>query len=398
MPTHSSQAEEKPIKSWLLNAILLGASLCVALILGELSLRLIDFSYPVFYTYDDTVGVALRPGAEGWNRSEGEAFIKISNDGLRDREHPRKKPHNTIRIAVLGDSMAEAMQVPAEASFWSIVERQAKECKAFGERDVEVLNFGVSGYGTAQELLTLRNRVSGYAPDVVVLAFYAGNDVRNNSRELEPMKLRPFFRLENGALVQDDGFLSDPEYLSYKSTFGVRRMLFDLRTFQLLRRARVAIEQFANKEAHTRQSPNAELGLDEKIFLQPASAPWRDAWEVTERLIVKMRDEATGMGARFLLVSIPIGIQANPDPKVRDQFARSVGSNDLLYPEGRLRVLGDKEKIDVLLLAPPFQAYAEKNRIYLHGFSNTNFGSGHMNKDGHRLAGDLISERVCRSR
>jgi GDSL-like Lipase/Acylhydrolase family len=354
-------------------------SLCVAAALGELSLRLIDFSFPVFYTYDDTVGVALRRGAEGWNRTEGEAHIKISSDGLRDREHSRKKPPNTVRIAVFGDSMAEALQVPAEATFWSVVERRVRECKAFGSRDIEVLNFGVSGYGTAQELLTLRHRASDYEPDVVVLAFYAGNDVRNNSRELEPMKLRPFFRLEKGALVEDDDFLRDPEYLSFKSTFGT-------------------MEQRANGETAAHRAPNAELGLDDKIFVQPASASWREAWNVTERLIVKMRDEAAAMRARFLLVSIPIGIQANPDPKVRDEYARGVGATDLFYPDRRLRALGDRDKVDVLLLAAPFQEYAEKNRAYLHGFGNTRLGSGHLNAKGHQLAGELISERICRSR
>ena len=202
--------------------MLLGASLCIALVLAEVSLRLIGFSFPVFYTYDDIVGSALRPGVEGWNRTEGEAFIRISSNGLRDREHSTTKPPNTIRIAVLGDSMAEALQVPMEATFWSVMERRVKECGAFGTRDVEVLNFGVSWYGTAQELLTLLHRVSEYSPDMVVLAFYPGNDVRNNSRELEPMKLRPFFRLQKGALVLDNGFLSDPEYLSFKNSFGVR--------------------------------------------------------------------------------------------------------------------------------------------------------------------------------
>jgi hypothetical protein len=398
VPTHSSQSEERSIKNWFLNAILLGASLCIALVLGEFALRVIDFSFPVFYTYDDIVGVALRPGAEGWSRTEGEAFIKISSDGLRDREHSKKKPPNTIRIAVLGDSMAEALQVPIKSTFWSIVEDRVKECGAFGARDVEVLNFGVSGYGTAQELLTLRHRVSDYAPDVVVLAFYPGNDLRNNSRELEPMKLRPFFRLENGALVQDDDFLRDPEYLSFKSSFGARKILFDLRTFQLLRRAKTAIEQMASRETRSRQPENLEMGLDEQTFLPPESAAWRDAWAVTERLIVKTRDEAAAMGARFLLVSIPIGIQANPDPKVREEFARGAGARDLFYAEGRLRTLGDKEKIDVLLLAPPFQTYAEKNRAYLHGFGNTHLGSGHLNENGHRLAGELISDRLCRSR
>jgi hypothetical protein len=361
-------------------------------------LRLIDFSYPVLYTYDDVVGVALRPGAQGWHRTEGEALVKISESGLRDREHSKKKPSNTVRIAVLGDSMAEALQVPIGATFWSVVEHRVKECGAFGTRDIEVLNFGVSGYGTAQELLTLRHRVSDYAPDMVVLAFYPGNDVRNNSRELEPMKLRPFFRLEKDTLVLDDGFLRDPEYLSFKSTFRLRAILFDLRTFQLLRRTKATIEQRTGKEARTPHGPNAELGLDETIFLPPTSPAWRVAWDITERLIAKMRDEAAAMGAGFLVVSIPIGIQANPDPTVRDQFAHDLGADNLLYPEKRLRALGNKDKINMLLLAQPFQSYAEKNRVYLHGFGNTTLGSGHLNENGHRLAGDLIADRICRWR
>ena len=388
---------ERQIKNWLLSGILLGASLCIALVVGELSLRLIGFSFPVFYTYDDIVGSAFRPGAEGWHRTEGEAFIRISSSGLRDREHSKAKPSNTIRIAVLGDSMAEALQMPVEATFWSNMERRVKECKVFGGRDVEVLNFGVSGYGTAQELLALRHRVSEYAPDVVVLAFYPGNDVRNNSRELEPMKLRPFFRLDKGMLVLDDAFLSDPEYLSYKRSFGIRKMLFDLRTFQLLRKAKAAFEQLTSREAGSAQVANLELGVNEKVFLPPESAAWRDAWQVTERLIVAMRDEAKGMGAQFLLVSIPIAIQANPDPKVRDQFKSDIGASDLLYPESRIRSLAGKEKIDAVLLTPPFRSYAEKNRVYLHGFNNTALGSGHLNEDGHRLAGDLISAHICQS-
>jgi hypothetical protein len=294
--------------------------------------------------------------------------------------------------------MAEALQVPLEATFWSIIERGVRECNAFGARNVEVLNFGVAGYGTAQELLTLRHRVSDYAPDMVVLAFYPGNDVRNNSRELEPMKLRPFFRLDNGVLVLDDGFLGDSEYLSYRRTFEIRKILFELHMFQLVRRAKAGIVQFTSSEEPSPQAAQFELGLNEKIFLAPTSAAWMDAWEVTERLIVKMRDEVAGMGARFLLLSIPIAIQTHPDPTVRGRFERDLDINDLLYPENRIRALADKEKIDAVLLVPPFRSYAEKNRVYLHGFSNSLLGSGHLNENGHRLAGELVSDHICRSR
>ncbi|HVT18767.1 MAG TPA: hypothetical protein VHQ90_21610 [Thermoanaerobaculia bacterium] len=53
----------------------------------------------------------------------------------------------------------------------------------------------MAGYGTAQELLTLRHEVWRYAPDLVLLAFYTGNDVRNNERRLEQDPSRPYFIL-----------------------------------------------------------------------------------------------------------------------------------------------------------------------------------------------------------
>ena len=46
----------------------------------------------------------------------------------------------------------------------------------------------------------------------MLLAFLPGNDIRNNSRELEPQKLRPFFELVDGSLEPDFSFRSDPAY------------------------------------------------------------------------------------------------------------------------------------------------------------------------------------------
>ena len=46
---------------------------------------------------------------------------------------------------------------------------------------------GVSGYGTASEYLWYRDaRPRAIEPDLVLLSFYPGNDVRNNSPTLEP--------------------------------------------------------------------------------------------------------------------------------------------------------------------------------------------------------------------
>src|SRR5205085_9563838 len=160
------------------------ASVLVALFVGEIALRVIGYTYPSSYTTDTARGYALRPCMQGWYRKANEVYIKINCAGLRDRERSLQKPPDTYRIAIVGDSYAEALQVPLEDAFWSVLENKLQACPAFNGRKVEVINFGVSGYGTAQELITLEQEVWAYQPDVVLLAVTTNNDITDNSRPL----------------------------------------------------------------------------------------------------------------------------------------------------------------------------------------------------------------------
>ena len=383
------------MKRWLLNGVLLAVSLAACFGMAEGILRLIDYTYPVFWTYDDDTASRLYPGAEGWFRTEGEAYIKINSAGFRDSEHSKAKTPNTMRVAILGDSMTEALEVPLKKNFSYILEQNLKRCKSLGNRNVEVLNFGVSGYGTAQELLTFQRRVAAYSPDVTVLAFYAGNDVRNNSKELEPNKLRPFFVLRDGKLVLDNGFLQTAEYQSFKSNFERRSRFFGLRTFQLMRELKSVVDQWGEAHANGASHSNLEAGADDQIFLPPASPAWKDAWRVTERLIVSLRDEVIGAGGRFVVLSIPIGIQVYPDPGVRDRFMRSLQLDSLWYPDLRMRAFAEREGVDVIILGQAFQSYADANNTYLYGFRNTRLGTGHLNEAGHKLIAGSLASHLC---
>src|SRR6266581_6824154 len=71
-------------------------------LIAEIALRVAGYSYPEFYQPDLSRGFALRPNMEGWYRKEGEAYVKINSDGLRDLEHAKQKPPDTVRIAVMG--------------------------------------------------------------------------------------------------------------------------------------------------------------------------------------------------------------------------------------------------------------------------------------------------------
>lgn len=380
------------------------------LLLCEIFLRVIGYSYPIFYVTDRDRGFALRPGIEGYYQREGESYVRINSDGQRDREHAKTKPADTVRIAVLGDSFAEAMHVPMEQTFWWLLGRKLEECNAFPGKHVEVLNFGVSGYGTAQELLTLRQKVWDYSPDVVMLAFTTGNDVCDNSRALSQAKEIPYFVYRDGKLVSDDSFRDSSKFQwrdSSLSKFGgwLRNRL---RVVQLIDYASLVVRLRLNDwrerrravavtKVQTGTAKAQDFSIDKVTYLEPKDENWKDAWQVTEGLITQISNEVRLKGARFLMVAVSNDIQVYPDSAVRQSFLQRVGADTLFYPNQRLTSLATREQIDFLDLAEPMQVYADQNKIFLHGFGK-DLGNGHWNADGHRVAADLITQKLCHSK
>jgi lysophospholipase L1-like esterase len=94
--------------------------------------------------------------------------------GYRDREHSITKPPGVYRIVVLGDSIAAGYHIERTADAFPA--RLEAGLRGAG-LPVEVLNFGVTGYNTAQEVETLRARALRFAPDLVIVA-YCHNDRR----------------------------------------------------------------------------------------------------------------------------------------------------------------------------------------------------------------------------
>ena len=94
---------------------------------------------------------------------------------MRDYDHKFEKDKNTFRIAILGDSFAEARSVNLNETFWIKIKYDLNNCSFFKNKrkKVEVINFGVSEYGTTQQLLTLQNNVWKYNPDLILLAFFS---------------------------------------------------------------------------------------------------------------------------------------------------------------------------------------------------------------------------------
>jgi hypothetical protein len=140
---------------------------------------------------------------------------------------------------------------------------------------------------------------------------------------------------------------------------------------------------------------SGELGLGDAIYKPPRNQMWEYAWKVTEKLIAAMNGDVRGHGAQFLVVTASVGPQVYPDRAWRAKYQKNINVKDLFYPDFRLRELGKRVGFPVLNLAPAFQIYADEYHAFLHGFGNTRLGVGHWNKTGHRLAGELIANRLC---
>src|SRR5262245_9423684 len=97
----------------------------------------------------------------------------VYNDwALRDRPRTLERPPGVrFRSVLVGDSFLEGAFLRAPLSAF-IEERLA----AGGRNDMEAINFGVAATSPRQYYYRIRDVGLALKPDVIVLAFYAGND------------------------------------------------------------------------------------------------------------------------------------------------------------------------------------------------------------------------------
>jgi len=386
------------LKRWRANALLVLFSLLFSLLLAEGALRFVGYSNPPLYIYDDDLGSRLRPNAEGLWSKEGYAYIRINSDGLRDFEYTIHKPEDVYRIAVLGDSYMEALQVDLEKSFTKLLEKKLQVLGFEADSRIEVINFGTSGYGTAREMIMLQKHAMRYEPDMVILALLTGNDIRNNSEALEGIDSIPYILLnEQGDLVLDTSFRTSKRATSNS---GWKRALYHdylhhLRLAQLGNAVRRSLYQSRTRdgaELKANAGAGAELGLDENVYRPPADELWDYAWRTTEAILLEMNRVLLEARVRFLVVTLSNGIQVHPDSREKQKFMVRLGLENLYYPDERIRAFLRRNGVEVVSLAPELAKLAQTRSIFLHGFENTELGGGHWNADGHEAAAEIVSQ------
>lgn len=415
-------------------AALVAFYLVVLALVVEGSLRLFHATppdTPVGYFWRQpapATGWELAPGAHGrWYNPmyEYDQEITINSRGLRAPEEiGYEKPADVFRILVLGDSYVEALQVALEESF---PQQLVAALNAAGaERNgqpvrVEAINAGVSGWGTDQQLLWLREEGYKYQPDLILLAFYPGNDFMNNYLPLEFANFggvrKPWYALEDGALVLHD-YPFDPEtaretarQLRARRPAAVTDEANALATRPLAAlgawlHEHTALHRFLDPRLRTaapglaaqlarwgllepgQESSDQARGVDYipvayGVYGQPPTAEWEAAFALTGAIFAELRSTADRLGVplRAVLVTAPEQIDPTRWPRILQQYPAMQGRQwSLAQPAAVASQLLADAGVPVLDLAPDF-TQATSQGAHLH-FPH----DGHWTAAGQRQA------------
>lgn len=150
-------------------------SLLVLLVAAEAAMRVAGYR-PLPALPQRGSGVLLRPSANpdlvyvlvpDARGAGSREHVHINSAGFRDQEYAARPPPGVHRAAVIGDSVTFAMGLPAEQRFTEVAE---SKLRAEGQ-PVQVLNLGVGGYDTLQEVAFLEKVGLAFEPERVVVTF-----------------------------------------------------------------------------------------------------------------------------------------------------------------------------------------------------------------------------------
>jgi lysophospholipase L1-like esterase len=325
---------------------------------------------------DPVFGTVHIPGKKVIWRMEGFSNESFNAQGMRDLPRPVGKPANVMRIALLGDSATEGLQVALMETYGQQLEQilnqgtsSAAAKEPLSNKTIEVLNFGCSGYSTGQEVLQFERQIASYSPDLVLLLYNRGDNVENIRRpddlRAEP---RPYFYVDQaGALKEDDAVL-----IAQKAALAPHPVQTFLRNNSRI----YGVFSHANLNMSISEPLFRKLRgwvlfpftamSHQPVHCVPAYPP-QDGWKVTAALIQRLDNDCRDRHAKLVVASFP---NTNNDP----EFASQIVSLDKL---------SKSTGFDFFDLTPLFRW--NKNPMSL-------FLKYHFSAKGHRLVAEQLAE------
>ncbi|MBX9690417.1 MAG: hypothetical protein K2X27_27125 [Candidatus Obscuribacterales bacterium] len=269
-------------------------------------------------------------------RGEGFSRFQYNSFSMQDREYPLKKAAGQQRIAMLGDSYVEAIQVSRKQNFCSLLENLLNE--GSNDRSIEVQNFGLSSYSLYMMLLRLEKLALAFHPDLVVLNYHVNEVMKAEAPAIaiDEMSLgsaHPYLRFnkEKAAFEADYStqaawqnsaqgkWLKATEGFSLHSRIAsvVLHSVWELRNFLLK-----SVDSLSALLNHQKPKSPVNYWVDE-----PPYKFTEQHWPSIHYLLKTMQADCRKAGAKFVIVRLP-AFRANKnelEAKLLEKSAAELG-------------------------------------------------------------------------
>jgi hypothetical protein len=311
LPKPQTQATAVPTRQrrWWQFALEFVVLFPLAILALEGLLNLSGVGQEEFLEPDAELGVRHIPGQKVVWRLEGFSNESFNRAGLRDTEHALTKPADVFRIALLGDSATEGMQVTLDKTYGKQLEKMlnSRGIDTVGKR-FEVINFGCSSYSNGQEMLQLKSKVLPYKPDLVVLMYNRGDFVEN-IRDPRTLKAEPrpyFYRDAAGNLVQDNAVMEVNKH-GFEPHPVAQFLQRNSRIYGILSHLNLALS--LNEPLYAKIKGTLTKKLDRstaEIYANyKQTYPIQDVWGVTEAIIKNTHQICVENNSKFIVVCFP---------------------------------------------------------------------------------------------
>ncbi len=300
-----------------LRRALLGAGLILyTLLFAEAFVRVFD-PQPLMPRYISGTPWGVRgniPNARYWNHTpEVDVQYRINGQGLRaDRDYPSHKPAGRCRLGVFGDSFLFGMEVDLRDSFADRLERRLRD-SGF---PVEVLNFSVGGFGTAEMLQTYEQFGRKFDLDVVLFSWDT-SDLKDNVRS-------DLFRLKGGKLERaHTEYLPSVEIQDMLMRHRLYRVIADHSQLYTFVRDRISVfwkkrVANANKQNLGTVDAGGAEGEGQSSTNDIDAIQYRNMIELSAAILLRAHDVVVSSGGDFYVIDIPARLS-------RTEFASAIG-------------------------------------------------------------------------
>jgi hypothetical protein len=364
---------KRPVrKEFIQNLGVLFASVFIVLLCAEGLLRVFRgkgldihnrFPQGVLCKKDPLLGWTGLPGASRvWSYSEEDMHdmqVVMNSEGFWDVPHKTHKAQGIRRLLFLGDSFTIGWAVPKEERFTDLI----KEHLSSG---YEVINMGMWGYSTDQELLVLEEKGLEYSPDIVIVSMFLDDLFCSNLFSVnDGMYVKPKFSLlADGALE-----LCNFPVPNNHGRSALLNMILT-RLYKLRNRL----------ETGTEFDRLGWISVFDKAYFQ------KDGYYLSLSLLNQMYETSKANNSDFLLVIIPY-----KDQMWGSRFGAAGPGYDGIPPERLDPYLPQKvvilfcEKmgIPVLDLLPAFKRRSREEKLFFEY-------DLHWTTAGHRLAAEQV--------